>query len=103
MAKQKSAKDQASPAGGPPSTPPPEDNVPAASPEASAPEASAPETNVPEAREEVGPAASQSEVFKTNHHALRGKNLFYGSAIGTDPMMAEVVLDQVKAFDFCCG
>jgi len=56
MAKQKRAKDQASPAGGPPSTPPPEDNVPAASPEASAPEASAPETNVPEAREEVGPA-----------------------------------------------
>ena len=50
-------------------------------------------------REEVGPAASQSEVFKTNPHALRGKNLFYGSAIGTDPMMAEVVLDQVKAFD----
>jgi sirohydrochlorin cobaltochelatase len=50
-------------------------------------------------REEVGPAASQSEVFKSNPHALRGKNLFYGSAIGTDPMMAEVILDQVKAFD----
>lgn len=50
-------------------------------------------------RDEVGPAASQSEIFKTNPHHLHGKNLFYGSAIGTDPMMAEVILDQVKAFD----
>jgi sirohydrochlorin cobaltochelatase len=50
-------------------------------------------------REEVGPAASQSEVFQSNPHALRGKNLFYGSAIGTDPMMADVMLDQVAAFD----
>jgi len=49
-------------------------------------------------REEVGPAASQSEIFKTNPHFLRGKNLYYGSAIGTDPMMADVVLDQVKSF-----
>ncbi|MCE9543242.1 MAG: cobalamin biosynthesis protein CbiX [Verrucomicrobia bacterium] len=53
-------------------------------------------------REEVGPAASQSEVFKSNPHHLQGKNLFYGSAIGTDPMMAEVILDQVKAFDAAC-
>jgi sirohydrochlorin cobaltochelatase len=50
-------------------------------------------------REEVGPAASQSEVFKSNPHRLRDKNLFYGSAIGTDPMMEKVILDQVKAFD----
>ena len=47
-------------------------------------------------REEVGPAASQSEIFKSNPHHLRGKNLYYGSAIGTDPMMAEVILDQVQ-------
>jgi sirohydrochlorin cobaltochelatase len=50
-------------------------------------------------REEVGPAASQSAVFKSNPHNLHGKNLFYGSAIGTDPMMARVLLDQVRAFD----
>jgi sirohydrochlorin cobaltochelatase len=50
-------------------------------------------------RDEIGPAASQSEVFMSNPHSLRGKNLYYGSAIGTDPMMAEVILDQVKAFD----
>jgi sirohydrochlorin cobaltochelatase len=50
-------------------------------------------------RDEIGPAASQSEVFMSNPHSLHGKNLYYGSAIGTDPMMAEVILDQVKAFD----
>ena len=50
-------------------------------------------------REEVGPAASQSEVFKSNPHHLYGKNLYYGSAIGTDPMMERVILDQVLDFD----
>jgi sirohydrochlorin cobaltochelatase len=50
-------------------------------------------------RKEVGPAASQSEVFKSNPHHMHGKELYYGSAIGTDPMMAGVILDQVKAFD----
>jgi sirohydrochlorin cobaltochelatase len=50
-------------------------------------------------REEVGPAASQSEVFSSNPHFLHGKHLYYGSAIGTDPMMEEVILDQVRAFD----
>jgi sirohydrochlorin cobaltochelatase len=50
-------------------------------------------------REEVGPAASQSEVFRTNPHHLRGKDLYYGGAIGTHPLMAQVILDQVAAFD----
>ena len=50
-------------------------------------------------RQETGPAARQSRVFQTNPHAIQGKNLYYGSAIGNDPMMARVVLDQVKAFD----
>jgi len=50
-------------------------------------------------REQVGPAASQSAVFSSNPHALRGKNLYYGSAIGTEPMMAEVILDQLRSFD----
>lgn len=50
-------------------------------------------------RDKSGPAASQAEVFTSNPHHLRGKNLFYGSAIGTDPTMAEVILDQVKSFE----
>lgn len=48
-------------------------------------------------RSEIGAAASQSDVFLHNPHALRGRQLFYGSAIGTDPGFAEIVLDQVRA------
>ena len=32
---------------------------------------------------EVGPAASQTDVFRQNPNHLRGKNLYYSSAIGT--------------------
>jgi len=48
---------------------------------------------------EVGPAASQREVFRHNPHHLRGKTLYYSSAIGTEPLLADVILDQVADFD----
>ncbi|MGA0846125.1 MAG: CbiX/SirB N-terminal domain-containing protein, partial [Luteolibacter sp.] len=48
---------------------------------------------------EVGPAASQREVFRKNPHQLRGKTLYYSSAIGTDPLIADVILDQVSDYD----
>lgn len=48
---------------------------------------------------EVGPAASQTDVFRHNPNKLRGKNLYYSSAIGTEPLMADVILDQVSDFD----
>ena len=48
-------------------------------------------------REEIGPSASQAEVFAENPHHLRGKTLYYASAIGTEPMMADVILDQARA------
>lgn len=44
-------------------------------------------------------AASQREVFRENPRQLHGRNLYYASAIGTEPMMADVILDQVAAFD----
>lgn len=44
-------------------------------------------------------AASQREIFRQNPRQLRGKTLFYASAIGTEPLFAEVILDQVAAFD----
>lgn len=50
-------------------------------------------------RGEVGPAASQSAVFSENPHSLHGKSLHYGRALGTDPGMEQVILDQVEAFD----
>jgi sirohydrochlorin cobaltochelatase len=48
---------------------------------------------------EVGPAASQREVFRHNPHYLRGKTLYYSSAIGTERLLADVILDQVSDFD----
>lgn len=48
---------------------------------------------------EVGPAASQREVFRHNPHHLRGKTLYYSSAIGTERMIADVILDQIADFD----
>ena len=46
---------------------------------------------------EIGPAASQREIFRRNPHHLRGKTLYYASAIGTEPMIAEVILDQAAS------
>lgn len=48
---------------------------------------------------EVGPAASQREVFRHNPHHLRDKVLYYTSAIGTERLIADVILDQVEDFD----
>jgi len=47
---------------------------------------------------DIGPAASQSRVFRNNPYHLRGRQLFYSGAIGTDPGFADVILDQVAAF-----
>jgi len=48
---------------------------------------------------EPGEAASQREVFRHNPHHLRGKTLYYSSAIGTERHLADVILDQVSDFD----
>ena len=47
-----------------------------------------------------GPSsASGKEVFARNPYRLRGRTLYYASAIGTEPLFADVILDQVAAFD----
>lgn len=48
---------------------------------------------------EIGTAASQRNVFRHNPHHLRGKTLYYSSAIGTERLLADVILDQVSDFD----
>lgn len=48
-------------------------------------------------REDIGPAASRSSVFRGNPYQLRERNLFYSGAIGSDPAFSEVILDQVRA------
>lgn len=47
---------------------------------------------------EPGAAASQREVFRHNPHQLHGKNLYYTSAIGTERLIADVILDQIRDF-----
>jgi sirohydrochlorin cobaltochelatase len=44
-------------------------------------------------------AASQREIFRRNPYFLNGRTLYYASAIGTDPMMAEIILEMVRQFD----
>ncbi|MDA0814335.1 MAG: cobalamin biosynthesis protein CbiX, partial [Verrucomicrobia bacterium] len=44
-------------------------------------------------------AASARAIFRQNPNHLHGKALYYSSAIGTEPMLADVILDQVAAFD----
>jgi len=49
-------------------------------------------------RGEQGKAAGEPDVFHHNPHDLRGRRLFYGAAIGTAPGFADILLDQVRAF-----
>lgn len=48
---------------------------------------------------EPGPAASRAEIFRRNPYSIGGRRLYYSSAIGTDPLFANVILDQVLHFD----
>ncbi len=49
--------------------------------------------------EETGAALSEGGSFGGNPHTLRGRQLYYSNAIGTEPLLAEVILDQVADFD----
>lgn len=44
-------------------------------------------------------SANRNAVFARNPYQLRGRNLFYASSIGTEPGFADIILDQVTAFD----
>lgn len=46
-----------------------------------------------------GQVASQRGIFRSNPHKLRGKTLYYSSAIGTESSMADVILDQIADYD----
>lgn len=48
---------------------------------------------------EITEAASQREVFRQNPYHFGARTLYYSSAIGTDPALSEVILDQVAYFD----
>jgi sirohydrochlorin cobaltochelatase len=44
-------------------------------------------------------SADRASVFAKNPYRLRGRTLYYASSIGTEDGFAEVILDQVAAFD----
>ncbi|HEX8295073.1 MAG TPA: CbiX/SirB N-terminal domain-containing protein [Chthoniobacteraceae bacterium] len=44
-------------------------------------------------------SATEKEIFRGNPYQLRDRQLFYASAIGTEPLFAEVILEQVAASD----
>lgn len=44
-------------------------------------------------------AASKMDVFRRNPYRIEGREVFYASAIGTEPLFADIVLDQVARFD----
>jgi len=43
-------------------------------------------------------AASHQEVFRRNPHRLDGRELYYAMAIGSEPSMADIILDTVDRF-----
>ena len=40
------------------------------------------------------PATAHGEIFRQNPHAIDGRKLFYASSIGTDPGLADIILEQ---------
>jgi|ERR1700688_4834717 sirohydrochlorin cobaltochelatase len=44
-------------------------------------------------------AASQQQIFRRNPYQLDGRTLYYAGAIGTEPLMADVILDTIDRFD----
>ncbi|MGH8164404.1 MAG: CbiX/SirB N-terminal domain-containing protein, partial [Rhodanobacteraceae bacterium] len=44
-------------------------------------------------------AASHREIFRRNPHRLHERDLYYASALGTEPQFAEIILEQAAAFD----
>ena len=48
---------------------------------------------------EPGAAASERDIFRRDPHDLHGRRLHYSNAIGTEPLLADVILDQVIEFD----
>lgn len=49
---------------------------------------------------DCGPAGERE---RRNPHRIDGRELYYSRAAGTDPGMAEVILDQVHAWELCAA
>ncbi len=48
---------------------------------------------------ESASAASQRSAVRHNPHEMNGRALYYANAIGNDPRVADIVIEQAEAFD----
>ena len=46
-------------------------------------------------------AAARDEIFRQNPYKIGNRSLYYASAIGTEPQLADIIIKQVARFD--CG
>jgi sirohydrochlorin cobaltochelatase len=44
-------------------------------------------------------AAGRMQIFRRNPRKAHGRNLYYSGAIGSEPGFADIILDQIEAFD----
>ncbi len=44
------------------------------------------------------PRRASALIFRRNPHRLHGRDLYYASAIGTEPKFAEIIVEQAEAF-----
>jgi sirohydrochlorin cobaltochelatase len=49
------------------------------------------------ARDDVGP--SRREIFRHNRYKIDNRSLFYAPSIGTDPGVADIIIEQTANFD----
>ena len=47
----------------------------------------------------VDDASNQGEVFQRNPYRINDRLLFYASSIGTDPRLAQIIIEQAISFD----
>jgi sirohydrochlorin cobaltochelatase len=55
---------------------------------------------IAKARSTIGGGAARGEVFRQNPYRIDSRSVYYASAIGTEPQLAETIIKQVASFDF---
>jgi sirohydrochlorin cobaltochelatase len=53
----------------------------------------------PTARQAITPRAPRGEVFRRNPYKIDGRSLFYAPSVGTDPGIADIIIEQAAEFD----
>jgi len=54
---------------------------------------------IAQARSTIGAGAARGEVFCQNPYQIDSRSVYYASAIGTEPQLAETIIKQVASFD----